>query len=320
VATIRDPIDSTADREIVATRVFDAPRALVFQMWTDAAHIAHWWGPNGFTVTIHEMDVRPGGAWRFIMHGPDGVDYPNEVVYREIVTPERLVYAHVSPAFQVTATFAEEGGRTTVSVRMLFGTAAEREAAVKQYGAIEGLNQTLGRLQERLAAMTADHSGEREFTLTRVFDAPRDLVFKAWTETDRLAAWWGPKGFTWVSATLDLRPGGMLHYCMRAPNGQEMWGKFVYREIHAPERIVLVNSFSDALGNTIRAPFNQDWPLQVLTTVTFAEHAGKTTVTLRGRPIEATASQHRAFEAGHDSMQRGFGGTLDQLADYLARA
>jgi len=83
---------------------------------------------------------------------------------------------------------------------------------------------------------------------------------------------------------------------------------------------VLVNSFSDALGNTIRAPFNQDWPLQVLTTVTFAEHAGKTTVTLRGRPIEATASQHRAFEAGHDSMQRGFGGTLDQLADYLARA
>src|SRR6266852_4602923 len=79
------------DREIVITRLLDAPRELAFQAWTEPQHVAHWWGPNGFTNTIHEMDVRPGGVWRFIMHGPDGTDYKNEIVYVEVVKPERLV-------------------------------------------------------------------------------------------------------------------------------------------------------------------------------------------------------------------------------------
>jgi len=157
--TTHGSIEHTADREIVATRVFDAPRDLVFRMWTDPAHIMRWWGPNGFTTTIHEMDVRPGGMWRFIMHGPDGVDYPNEILYREIMAPERLAYAHVAPAFETTVTFAEERGRTTVRVRMLFGTAAERDAVLTQYGAVEGLNQTLGRLDEYLAAKTVGSPG-----------------------------------------------------------------------------------------------------------------------------------------------------------------
>ena len=102
--------ESLASREIVVTRVFDAPRELVFKMWTDPKHIAQWWGPKGFTSTIHEMDVKPGGVWRFVMHGPDGVDYQNKVVYLEIVKPERIVYSHVSgPQFQMTVTFADEG-------------------------------------------------------------------------------------------------------------------------------------------------------------------------------------------------------------------
>ena len=86
---------SSSDREIVVTRVFDAPRALVFKLWTDPEHLAHWWGLNGFTITNYEMDVRLGGVWRFVMHGPNGVDYQNKVVYREVVEPERLVYSHV---------------------------------------------------------------------------------------------------------------------------------------------------------------------------------------------------------------------------------
>lgn len=106
---------ATSDREIVLTRVLDAPRELVFDAWTDRKHIAQWWGPRGFTTTIHEMDVRPGGVWRFMMHGPDGVDYPNRIVFREVVKPERLVYDHGSddpadPAqFHVTVTFAKQG-------------------------------------------------------------------------------------------------------------------------------------------------------------------------------------------------------------------
>jgi uncharacterized protein YndB with AHSA1/START domain len=152
-----DELVANAGREIVASRVFDAPRDLVFQMWTDPEHVAQWWGPRGFTNTIHEMDVRPGGVWRFVMHGPDGVDYQNKIVYIEIVKPERLVYSHVSgPQFQMTVTFAEQGGKTKVTARMLFESATLRENVVKQFGAIEGLNQTLERLGERLGARVED--------------------------------------------------------------------------------------------------------------------------------------------------------------------
>lgn len=144
--------DDTAGREIVATRVVDAPRELVFRMWTEPEHIARWWGPNGFTTTIHEMDVRPGGVWRFVMHGPDGRDYQNRIVYVEVTPPERLVYDHVSgPRFHATVTFVERGDQTAVTVRMVFDTAAERDYTVKQFGAVEGLQQTLGRLAGYLA-------------------------------------------------------------------------------------------------------------------------------------------------------------------------
>jgi len=146
------------DREILLTRVFDAPRELVFNAWIDPNHIAQWFGPDGFTTTILGMDVRPGGVWRFIMHGPDGVDYPNKIVYVEIVKPERLVYNHFAEdvdepgQFHVTMTFAEQAGRTVLSMQMLFETAAERDRVVKEYGAIEGGEQTLDRLAAYLAA------------------------------------------------------------------------------------------------------------------------------------------------------------------------
>lgn len=147
----------TFDREIVLSRVFDAPRDLVFQAWTDPDHIDRWWGPDGFTTTTREMDVRPGGVWRFVMHGPDGADYPNRIIYDEIVRPERLVYTHDSgqeddPArFQVTVTFAEAGDKTHLTVRMAFASAAQRDRVVKEFRAIEGGQQTLERLAQYLA-------------------------------------------------------------------------------------------------------------------------------------------------------------------------
>jgi uncharacterized protein YndB with AHSA1/START domain len=148
------------DREILLTRVFDAPRELVFKVWTDPEHVGRWWGPRGFTNTIHEMDVRPGGVWRFTMHGPDGVDYLNKIVFIEVVRPERLVYDHGggeegdSERFHATITFAEEGGKTRVTMRTLFASAAERERVVREHNAIEGGNQTLDRLGEYLAKLS----------------------------------------------------------------------------------------------------------------------------------------------------------------------
>ena len=208
---------STADREIVATRVFDAPRELVFDLWTDPTHVAQWWGPKGFRNTIHQMDVRPGGTWKFIMHGPDGTDYPNEIAYNEVVRPERIVYDHVSgPRFRATATFDDEGGRTRLTVRMVFETAALRDRTAREFGAVEGLNQTLGRLDEMLAEIPA---AARPFIISRTFDAPRDRVFAVWTDRDHLMRWFGPRGFTMAHAKLDLRPGGTFHYRLRSPEG-----------------------------------------------------------------------------------------------------
>lgn len=165
---------------------------------------------------------------------------------------------------------------------------------------------------------SAPPSGERQLVITRVFDAPRELVWKAFTEADRLAQWWGPKGFTMLVRRLDFRPGGVFHYSMRSPDGQVMWGKFVYRDILAPERLVFVNSFSDEEGNITRAPFSPTWPLEVVNTVTLSESRGKTTVTFRGGPINTTEEERETFWNRRESTRHGFAGTFDQLAAYLS--
>ena len=145
------------DREIRGTRVFDAPRELVWKVWTEPEHIAEWWGPNGFTTTTHKMEMKAGGVWRFVMHGPDGRDYQNKITYLEVVKPERLVYKHggekeVEPVnFQVTVTFEEQDGKTKVDMRMVFPSANARDYVIKTYAAVEGLDQTLGRLEDYLA-------------------------------------------------------------------------------------------------------------------------------------------------------------------------
>ncbi|HEY8182169.1 MAG TPA: SRPBCC family protein [Thermoanaerobaculia bacterium] len=146
--------DAAAGREIVASRVFDAPRDLVWKAWSDPKHIVQWWGPKGFTTTMQEMDFRPGGTWRFVMHGPDGTDYQNKIIYREIVKPERIAYSHVSgPLFEASVTFSVQGDKTRVEVRMVFESAELREKVAKDFGAVEGLHQNLDRLEQHLAKM-----------------------------------------------------------------------------------------------------------------------------------------------------------------------
>ncbi len=173
-----------------------------------------------------------------------------------------------------------------------------------------------------MPAKNTDASGAAgpEFVVTRVFDFPRDLVWKAFAEAERIAHWWGPKGCPIRVAKLDFRPGGIFHYSVALPNGKDMWGRFVYREIAAPERIVFVNSFSDAAGGITRAPMNATFPLEVLNQLTLVEQAGKTTLTLRGGPINATPEEFQTYRDFFPSMEKGFGGTLEQLAEYLKTA
>ena len=159
-----------------------------------------------------------------------------------------------------------------------------------------------------------------EFVISRTFSAPRDLMWKAWTEPERMAKWFGPKGVKIFHSKNDLRPGGVYHYGMRTPDGNEMWGKWVYREVAKPGRLVFVNSFSDKGGGITRHPMANGWPLEMLTTITFEERQGKTTVTVRWSPINATEAERQTFEKGRDSMKQGWTGTFEQLEAYLAQA
>ena len=149
----------------------------------------------------------------------------------------------------------------------------------------------------------------------RDFDAPRELVFKAWTEPDRLKRWWGPKGFTTPFCAVDLREGGVFLYCMRSPEGRDFWGRGVFREIVVPERLVLAMSFADAEGNVVPAThygMSPEWPLEALLTVAFEEKAGKTRVTLRYEGVPPGADR--------DGTRQGWSESLERLGEYLAKA
>ena len=320
---------ASPDREIVVSRLIDAPQELVFEAFTDPKHISKWWGPEGFSTTTSIMDLRPGGSWRFVMHGPDGRDYQNLITYLEVSKPKRLVYEHSGVGdtdgvkFHATVTFKPVGDQTEVILRSLFPTAAERDHVVEEYGAIEGGKQTLERLDRHVAGLaraggTTAQPAVPEFVIARVFNAPLALVWKANSELDALKEWWGPKGFSWKEGSLDFRPGGMFHYGLVSPNGQEMWGRFIYREIVPMEKIVSVNSFSDPQGGITRHPMSPDWPAEMLNTAMFAERNGRTTLTLRSSPLNATEAEMRVFADGFKSMEGGYTGTLDQLDAYLA--
>ena len=145
---------STADRELRMQRTLDAPVELIWEVWTNPEHIANWWGPNGFTNTIHKMDMQPGGEWDLTMHGPDGTDYKNHSVFKEIVPNEKIVYEHVSgPKFLATITFTAQGEQTLINWHMLFETAEQFIQVVKTFKADKGLEQNLEKLNAYAAGM-----------------------------------------------------------------------------------------------------------------------------------------------------------------------
>jgi uncharacterized protein YndB with AHSA1/START domain len=161
--SVKSNLDLEQDpRSIIGTRVLDAPRELVFSVWTDPKHLAQWWGPNGFTTTTHTFDFRPSGVWRFVMHGPDGRDYQNRITFDEITPPERIVYRHsggddVEPVqFTQTVTFEDLGnGQTRLTWHGRFPSAEERARVIREYGADKGLLQTMARLADYVVAMSS---------------------------------------------------------------------------------------------------------------------------------------------------------------------
>jgi uncharacterized protein YndB with AHSA1/START domain len=182
---------ATSNREIITTRLINAPRELVWEAFTKPEHVKNWWGPDGFTNTIHEMEVKPGGVWRFMMHGPNGMNFPNKIVFHEVVKPERLVCTHSSDddenniIFFQTIIFEKQGDKTNIIMTALFPTAEERDKVVKEYGAVEGGQQTLRRLAEYVVIMKNE-----PFVIERVYNAPAKKVWSAITDKNEMKQWY----------------------------------------------------------------------------------------------------------------------------------
>lgn len=296
-----------ADRALVFTRLLDAPRERVFELWTDPRHVAQWWGPGGFSTTTHSAEVRAGGTWRFTMHGPDGRDYENRITYLEIDTPQRLVYRHdgndndggdAAPVkFQVTVTFAEEGDKTRLTMRMAFDSADELRRVAEKYSAVEGAHQTLDRLARHATIILPDGPVERQLVITRLLDAPRALVFKVWTEREHLIHWSAPRGFVITHCEGDVRPGGAWRACMRAPDGVDHWLGGTYRDIVAPQRLVFTHRWDN------------DPDHETLVTVLLSERNGKTELTFHQALFESAAMRDAHFG--------GWSECFDRLAEHL---
>ena len=177
--SVTNSIDLERDpRSIIGTRVFEAPRELVFSAFSDPQHLAQWWGPDGFTTTTSAFEFKPGGVWRFVMHGPDGRDYQNRITFDEIVPPERIAYRHaggddVEPVqFKQALTFEDLGGKTRLTWHGVFPSAEERARVIKEYGADKGLAQTMARLAEFVASSGNSHAAASQF---RSFPRKRNL-------------------------------------------------------------------------------------------------------------------------------------------------
>jgi uncharacterized protein YndB with AHSA1/START domain len=317
----RDP------RAIVATRLFDAPRPLVWAAWSDPLHLGQWWGPMGFTTTTTAFDMRPGGTWLFVMHGPDGRDYPNRITYEEIVVPERLVYRHTDDEgfepvrFKVTVTFEDVGGRTRLTMVMDFPSAEERNRVIGDYGADKGLVETLTRLAEHLTAMaaasashwepvrtyaatvTVTEPGDREVRVSRRFDAPRRLVFEAFTRPEMVKRWlYGPEEWPLVHCEIDPRVGGAIRYVWRHRERGDMGMSGVFREVATPARLVHTEIF------------DEDWTGgETVVTAEFAQKGERTTFSSTVL-YSSTAARDAALETG---MIEGWARALARLADLL---
>ncbi len=308
----------TADCEIVSTRVFNATRDQILDASRDPQLFARWLGPKGFTNEFHHFDFRTGGTMKITMIGPKGEKYPNEWRFSEIA-PGRLVFDHLGTAhhFIMTITLEEKAGKTTMAWVQLHDTLEQREAMMKfvpqaNEENFDRLEMILAEVQAA-AKMPATARG-KELTVSRTFKAPRELVWRALSDAEHLAHWWGPGNLR--TLRFDFRPGGSFLFAMDTLPVQA-WGRLAYREISPQHRIVWISSFCDEKGVAVRCV--PGWPLESIDTVTLEESGGKTTLTLRAVAINCTEQEHKAFEAAFGDITQGLNDTFDQLEAYLPK-
>jgi uncharacterized protein YndB with AHSA1/START domain len=149
-------MEKTENREMRIKRAFKAPIEIMWEVWTSPDHIINWWGPNGFSSTIHKMDFKEGGEWNLTLHGPDGTDFPNRSIFKEIIPFKKIVFEHFNPHFITTVLFESKGSETHIDWSMQFDTAEMREIIVKAHKADEGQKQNIERLEKYLSKLVGE--------------------------------------------------------------------------------------------------------------------------------------------------------------------
>jgi uncharacterized protein YndB with AHSA1/START domain len=310
--TAPNSLKKSSKLELTITRVFDAPRELVYQAWTDPNHMAKWSCPAGFTIFLGEMDVRPGGTYRCGMKSPKGEDHIVGGTYREVIKNECLVYTHTwessegeepSPETLVTVIFEEENGKTKLTFHQEgFGSIESREGHKGGWTeCFEKLN-TLLKPNTKNKKMTAKNKSN-EIHITRIYDAPVKLVWEAWTDPEQTAKWWGPRGFTLTTHGKDFKVGGFWAYTMHGPDGVDYPNKTIYHEIEKYSRLVY-----DHGGNDDRPPMFR-------VTVLFSEIKGKTKMAMTmALPTPEAAEETKKF-----IKKAGGNATWDRLAEFLEK-
>jgi uncharacterized protein YndB with AHSA1/START domain len=317
--------ETQQDCVIIISRVFDAPRELVFKAWTEPKQIEQWWGPAGFTTRVTELDLRPGGQACYVMIGPDGKEYPSKGVFREIVPFERIVTSDefgdgieevldvdLPQGMVLTILFEDLAGKTRVTIQIEHPSVEERRKH-EAMGVVAGWNSSLDCLDAFLAQQHQPQNGftltlpsDREILVTRVFNAPRQLVFEAWTQPEHVKRWFGGcSSMTVTVCEIDLRVGGNWRYVLQEPGNDT---SFVlsgeYREIVPPERLVATERYEPIPGS------------DHLNTLTLSEQDGKTTLHIL---IQHESKEQRDghFQSG---MEMGLRQSLNRLEDFLSHS
>ena len=315
-------------RDLIIIRLFDAPRELVWKAWTEPERVKRWWGPKGFTSPVSKIALHVGGEYLNCMRSPEGKDFWSKGFFREIIALERLVmtdsfadekgntvpatYYGMSKDFPlemlITVMFEENDGKTKLTLRHI-----GMPSGVDSDGAQQGWNESFDKLAEYLETEKSIISGknvptfelpsDREIVITRIFDAPRELVFKASTDPDLMPHWWGPKRFTTTVEKMDVRPGGVWRFIQRDQDGNEYAFNGVYREIVPPEREVHTFEFEGMPGHVI------------LETSTLEEFEGKTKLRVTDL-FQTVEDRDGMFNSG---MKEGATESMDRLEELLKK-